>query len=277
MEKNGRKLRVYRGLYHPVVRDYNRPLKALGIQSYSQLMIGMSNHLLSMVFRFHYHSQKVIGSLGKDPYLKKGSISWKVRPLLFFCGSAKCRSKEVQQHSKLKPWHGIPWNHDWFMTGSIRQCLMNGYLGDGFKYFLCSSLFGEMIHFDEHIFQMGWNHQPVLFRNQKTTGLAGHCSVTWKPQILFYNPNWCSNIPFLKTHRSTCIDYKLSGNRILVTFLFTGWLIWLYIIIGPGFMVRCYSNTWTPPAKKKGVLPSYGWDPRTWGWNFPWLHPLKLA
>ena len=27
-------------------------------------MIGVSNHLLSMVFRFHYHSQKVIGSLG---------------------------------------------------------------------------------------------------------------------------------------------------------------------------------------------------------------------
>ena len=37
---------------------------SLGIQSYSQLMIGVSNHLLSIVFRFHYHSQKVIGSLG---------------------------------------------------------------------------------------------------------------------------------------------------------------------------------------------------------------------
>ena len=36
----------------------------LGIQSYSQLMIGVSNHLLSIVFGFHYHSQKVIGSLG---------------------------------------------------------------------------------------------------------------------------------------------------------------------------------------------------------------------
>ncbi len=35
---------------------------SLGIQSYSQLMIGVSNHLLSIVFRFHFHSQKVIGS-----------------------------------------------------------------------------------------------------------------------------------------------------------------------------------------------------------------------
>ena len=39
-------------------------LFTLGIQSYSQLMIGVSNHLLSIIFRFHYHSQKVIGSLG---------------------------------------------------------------------------------------------------------------------------------------------------------------------------------------------------------------------
>ena len=32
-------------------------------------------------------------------------------------------------------------------------------LGGGFKYFLLSSLPREMIHFDEHIFQVGWNHQ----------------------------------------------------------------------------------------------------------------------
>ena len=38
----------------------------LGIQSYSQMMIKVPNHLLSIVFSFHYHSQKVIGSLGID-------------------------------------------------------------------------------------------------------------------------------------------------------------------------------------------------------------------
>ena len=37
---------------------------SLGIQPYSQMMIGMSNHLLSIVFRFHYHYQEVIESLG---------------------------------------------------------------------------------------------------------------------------------------------------------------------------------------------------------------------
>lgn len=37
----------------------------LGMQSYSQIMIGIFNHLVSIVFRFHYHSQDVIGSLGQ--------------------------------------------------------------------------------------------------------------------------------------------------------------------------------------------------------------------
>ena len=38
----------------------------LRIQSPCQMMIGVYNHLLSKVFRFHYHSQKVIGSLGLE-------------------------------------------------------------------------------------------------------------------------------------------------------------------------------------------------------------------
>ena len=37
-----------------------------------------------------------------------------------------------------------------YMQGSL-----NKLLGGGFKYFLCSPLPGEMIQFDEHIFQMG--------------------------------------------------------------------------------------------------------------------------
>ena len=37
---------------------------SLRIQSPCHRMIGVYNHLLSNVYRFHYHSQKVIGSLG---------------------------------------------------------------------------------------------------------------------------------------------------------------------------------------------------------------------
>ena len=39
---------------------------SLGIQSPCQRMSGMSNHILSEVFRFQYHSQKEIGSLVYD-------------------------------------------------------------------------------------------------------------------------------------------------------------------------------------------------------------------
>ena len=42
------------------------------------------------------------------------------------------------------------------------------FLGAGFKHFLFSPLPGEMIQFDDHIFQMGWfNHQLffVVFSN----------------------------------------------------------------------------------------------------------------
>ena len=39
---------------------------SLRIQSPFQMVIGVYNHLLRKVFRFHYHSQKVIGSLGLD-------------------------------------------------------------------------------------------------------------------------------------------------------------------------------------------------------------------
>ena len=42
---------------------------SLGIQSPCQMMIGMYNPLLSKVFRFHYHSQKVIGSPGFNVFL----------------------------------------------------------------------------------------------------------------------------------------------------------------------------------------------------------------
>ena len=36
------------------------------------------------------------------------------------------------------------------------------------KYFLFSPLFGEMIHFDEHIFQMGWLKPPTREAVSKT-------------------------------------------------------------------------------------------------------------
>ena len=39
-------------------------------------------------------------------------------------------------------------------------------LGGGFKHVLFSSLLGEMIQFDEHIFQMGWFNHQLVFDSQ---------------------------------------------------------------------------------------------------------------
>ena len=58
------RLVVYEKLYIYI----NIYIYTLGVQSPCQMMIGVSNHLLSNVFRFHYHSQKVIGSLGIEIY-----------------------------------------------------------------------------------------------------------------------------------------------------------------------------------------------------------------
>ena len=42
---------------------------------------------------------------------------------------------------------------------------MNSNLGGGLDFYLFSPLLGEDFQFDEHIFQMGWNHQlAILFR-----------------------------------------------------------------------------------------------------------------
>ena len=48
----------------PVIPERIHWYYALRIQSPCQMMIGVYNHLLRKIFRFHYHSQKVIGSLG---------------------------------------------------------------------------------------------------------------------------------------------------------------------------------------------------------------------
>ena len=57
------------------------------------------------------------------------------------------------------------------------------------KHFLCSHLLGEMIQLDERIFQIGWNHQPVicfnLFFSNKPVNLV----------LLVGALGWCCVIP----------------------------------------------------------------------------------
>ncbi len=60
--------------------------QTLGIQSPCQRMIGVYNHILRKVFRFHHHYKKVIGSLGKYyPCHKKicPGLPWSLGSQLF--------------------------------------------------------------------------------------------------------------------------------------------------------------------------------------------------
>ena len=58
--------------------DFTGFIQPLGIQSPLQMMIGVYNHLLRKVFRFHYHSQKVIGSLGNPTLMTIDG--WSTKP-----------------------------------------------------------------------------------------------------------------------------------------------------------------------------------------------------
>ena len=74
--------RIFRG-----IRWYS-----LKIQSPCQMMIGVYNHLLRKVFRFHYHSQEVIGSV-------RISISWiSIQYLFVVC---VCFTRRSLKHQKL--------------------------------------------------------------------------------------------------------------------------------------------------------------------------------
>ena len=52
------------------------------------------------------------------------------------------------------------------MSHDLQVTQMFNQLGGGFKYFLCSPLFGEDFQFDEHIFQMGGSTTNQQMFNQ---------------------------------------------------------------------------------------------------------------
>ena len=84
----------------------------------------------------------------------------------------QCVSVSIRQVSRLACGHvfHVTWSHSFdFEMKWYSKATMTSYelLGGGFKHFLFSSLVGEDSHFDQHIFQMGWNHQPD-YVNHKT-------------------------------------------------------------------------------------------------------------
>ena len=88
---------------------------------------------------------------------------------------------------------------DWF-TALVKETegnqLVNYYLGGGFKYFLLSPLVGEMIQFDEHIFQMGWFDHQLVVGYPNAVG-PGTWNIMKRPRIKMINVSigwWFPNL-----------------------------------------------------------------------------------
>ena len=74
---------------------------------------------------------------------------------------------------------------------SDREVYQKNDLGGGFKNFLFSSLPGEIIQFDEHIFQMGWfNHQPEKNDRKQDVSLAKTLQDVANPYIHHSSCRW---------------------------------------------------------------------------------------
>ena len=84
------------------------------------------------------------------------------------------------------------------------------------KYFLFSPLPGEMIQFDEHIFQMGWNRQLIYFwkRNSNFPKNPWDVIGVWKKTTCFVSP--FSRV-VTRTRRAKGVVSMVSGVRILIS------------------------------------------------------------
>ena len=78
-------------------------------------------------------------------------------------------------------------------------------LGGGFKAFLFSALPGEMMKFDEHIFQMGWNHQPDNWWERQS----------WTSAPDFIRMHWTSfwKSPFYHHFRLVIFHVAMEKNK----------------------------------------------------------------
>ena len=119
--------------------------------------------------------------------------------LVFWCFSSKATVTNGDFEQKHRfPCRG-PCEISWIMVWMTRWWQL--------KYFLCSSLPGEMIQFDEHIFQMGWLKPPTTWWIPTNDGFH---DMIWTSQLWIHLSlqNWASK----KTTRSFSRDYWLVGT-----------------------------------------------------------------
>ena len=161
--------------------DTNTTIYTLGIQSYSQLMIGVSNHLLSIIFRFHYHSQKVIRSLGTVKTWTYRVISYHtLHPPTPSCGRHMFEVSFGRHQRNQRNWKskvgeaGGGWLDEVleeflsYKNYVVATQIFFIFTISGWWFQIFSPLLGEDDPNLTSIFQMGWNHQlekdgPLLY------------------------------------------------------------------------------------------------------------------
>ena len=125
-----------------------------------------------------------------------------VRPLkgtVFYSPKAHASRKKKQKSKGIYAW------------GSF--FLINHHLGGGFKYFLFSLLFGEMIQFHEHIFQMGGKKPPTSHLLQPS----------WEIEFSSKLKLWIPS-PQAPSARPTChVPHHRSLRTSLTTSTMLGW------------------------------------------------------
>ena len=137
--------------------------------------------------------------------------------------------------------------HEWGERAEIGQ-VSNAFLRGGFKHFLFLPLPLEMIQIDEHIFQIGWNHQLYFFFAK----IMSWCEVTIEdppqrtPWTLFFPRIACdgceSNIKKLQIS-DICMQIDLQLHFFLAssvtmhhkTDILTSFNWYLEVFLGGGF------------------------------------------
>ena len=155
-------------------------------------------------------------------------------------------------------------------------------LGGGFKYFSFSPLLGEMIQFDEHIFQMGWfNHQLVNIEPEND-GLETDFPFQLECLVRFH-----VNLPvfFWRVSRSTYFrgghsmgpifegENNLHANSFGNFWGISGFSLYIILLMEeiPNNHLGCRK-----PCKILGYLPYELGQPDFWtinrsAWSFAWL------
>ena len=90
-------------------------------------------------------------------------------------------------------------------------------------FFICIPILGEIIQFDEHIFQMGWNHQLVkVYPDMLLFVFVG---IFFEHPGVFFAKDWIANMIITRGER--CVYIAWSNMQRSITEGCVCWLFWV--------------------------------------------------